>query len=115
MLNVIPLKRVEVFKYLGVIIDSNISWSSHTDYLCNKVSSRIGILKPIMPCLTLPSAQTVYKTTIQPLFDYCGVVWAQVASHHYYDYRDYKIVLEQSSSQWITTPHLHWYVENSTG
>ena len=28
-----------------------------------------------MPCLTLPSAQTVYKTTIQPLFDYCGAVW----------------------------------------
>ena len=46
------------------------SWSSH-----NKVSSRIGILKCIMPCLTLPSAQTVYKSTIQPLFDYCRVVW----------------------------------------
>ena len=28
-----------------------------------------------MPCLTLTSAQTVYKSTIQPLFDYCGVVW----------------------------------------
>ena len=28
-----------------------------------------------MPFLTLPSAQSVYKTTIQPLFDYCGVVW----------------------------------------
>ena len=28
-----------------------------------------------MPRLTLSSAQTVYKTTIQPLFDYCGVVW----------------------------------------
>ena len=51
------------------------SWSSHIDYLCNKVSSRIGILKRIMPCLTLPSAQTMYKSTIQPLFDYCGVVW----------------------------------------
>ena len=75
MLNGIPIKRVEAFKYLGVVIDSNISWSSHTDYLCKKVSARIGILKRIMPCLTLPSAQTVYKTIIQPLFDYCGVVW----------------------------------------
>ena len=75
MLNGIPIKRVEAFKYLGVVIDSNVSWSSHIDYLCKKVSSRIGILKRIMPCLTLPSAQTVYKTTIQSLFDYCGVVW----------------------------------------
>ena len=75
LLNGIPIKRVEAVKYLGVVIDSNISWSSHTDYLCNKISSRIGILKRIMPCLTLPSVQTVYKTTIQPLFDFCGVVW----------------------------------------
>jgi len=75
MLNGTPIKRVEAFKYLGIVIDSNISWSNHTDYLCKKVSSRIGILKRIMHCLTLPSAQTVYKTTIQPIFDYCGVVW----------------------------------------
>ena len=39
MLNGIPIKRFEAFKYLGVVIDSNISWSSHTDYLYNKVSS----------------------------------------------------------------------------
>ena len=50
------------------------SWSSHNDYLGNKVSSRIGIFKRIMPCLTLPSTQTVYKSTIQPLFDCCRVV-----------------------------------------
>ena len=75
MLNGVAIKRVEPFKYLGIVLDSNISWSSHIDNLFNKVSSRIGILEPIMPCLTLPSAQTVYKSTIQPLFDYCGVVW----------------------------------------
>ena len=66
---------LETFKYLRIVLDSNISWSSHVDYLCNKISSRIGILKRIMPCLTLPSAQTVYKSTIQPLVHYCGVVW----------------------------------------
>ena len=74
MLNGVAIKRVETFKYLGIVLDSNISWSSHIDYLCNKVSSRIGILKCIMPCLKLPSAQTVCKSTIQPLFDYCRVV-----------------------------------------
>ena len=41
MLDGIAIKRVETFKYLGVVLDSNISWSSHIDYLCNKVSSRI--------------------------------------------------------------------------
>ena len=75
MLNGVTIKRVETFKYLGIVLNSNISWSSHIAYLYDKVSSRISILKRIMPCLTLPSAQTVYKSAIQPLFDYCGVVW----------------------------------------
>ena len=50
MLNGVAIKRVETFKYLGIVLDSNISWSSYIDYLCNKVFSRIGILKRIMPC-----------------------------------------------------------------
>ena len=75
MLNGIPIKRVEAYRYLGIVIHNNISWASHADYLSKKVSSRIGILKRIMPCLTIPSAQIVYKTTIQPLLDYCGIVW----------------------------------------
>ena len=57
------------------MLDNNISWSEHTEYLCKKTSSRIGILKRTMPFLTMQAAQTVYKTIIEPLFDYCGVVW----------------------------------------
>ena len=75
MLNETPIKKVDTFKYLGIVLDSNISWTGHTEYLCKKASSRIGILKRTMPFLTLQSAQTVYRTIIEPLFDYCGVVW----------------------------------------
>ena len=57
------------------MLDNNISWSEHTEYLCKKTLSRIGILKRTMPFLTMQAAQTVYKTIIEPLFDYCGVVW----------------------------------------
>ena len=71
---------LETFKYLRIVLDSNISWSSHVDYLCNKISSRIGILKRIMPCLTLPSAQTVYKSTIQPLVSSMGCIERDIIS-----------------------------------
>ena len=30
-------------KYLGVIIDTNINWSEHIKYTCNKISNSIGI------------------------------------------------------------------------
>ena len=56
-------------------MDSNISWSAHTDSLCKKVSSRIGLLKRTMPFLSIQTAKMVYKSIIESLFDYCGVVW----------------------------------------
>ena len=35
MLNGVAIKRVETLKYLGIVLDSNMSWSSHIEYLCN--------------------------------------------------------------------------------
>ena len=65
-----------LYKYLGVTVDCNISWAPHVhDKVCKKASSRLGILKRIIPYLSKPTAKLVYNTTIAPIFDYCGVVW----------------------------------------
>ena len=74
-LNDTPIARVESYKYLGVAIDTNLSWSTHTDVLSNKVSSRIGLLRRVRPYLTNFTATLVYNATIAPLFDYCDVIW----------------------------------------
>ena len=34
------IERVDEFKYLGVKLDSSLSWSAHIDYLCKNVSKR---------------------------------------------------------------------------
>ena len=41
------IEKVSVFKYLGIKFDSNMSWSSHIDYLSGNISKRIGIVKRI--------------------------------------------------------------------
>ena len=74
-LNDTPIARVESYKYLGVTIDTNLSWSTHTDVLSNKVSSRIGPLRRLRPYLTNFTATLAYNATIAPLFDYCDVIW----------------------------------------
>ena len=38
------LERIHCAKYLGVLIDENLSWSDHIDCLTNKISSIIGIM-----------------------------------------------------------------------
>ena len=63
-LNDTPIARVKSYKYLGVTIDTNLSWSTHTDVLSNKVSSRIGLLRRVRPYLTNFTATLVYNATI---------------------------------------------------
>ncbi len=40
-----PIKQSSSFKYLGVYVDSALSWSTHVDYICNKVQQRIYFLR----------------------------------------------------------------------
>ena len=37
------IERVDEFKYLGVKLDCQLSWSAHVDYLSKNVSKRTGI------------------------------------------------------------------------
>lgn len=69
------IAKVDTYKYLGVVLDSNISWSAHTDYTCRKASSRIGLLKRTKPFISTSTAKLIYSAIIEPVFDYCGVVW----------------------------------------
>lgn len=69
------INEVESYKYLEVIVDENITWFAHTDYISRNVSARIGLLRRIRPLLTIPTAKLIWNTTISPLLDYCDVVW----------------------------------------
>jgi len=39
----ITLEQEECSKYLGVIIDSNLMWQNHSDYIYNKIIKFVGI------------------------------------------------------------------------
>ena len=69
------ITKVETSKYLGVTLDSNLTWTPHVDKLYSKASSRIGVLRRIRPFLDISTAKLVYSTTILPILDYCDVVW----------------------------------------
>ena len=59
-------ERVTQFSFLGLILQSNMSWSMHTNHISLKVSKALGIiyrLKDVYPLLVL---QTLYNTLILP-------------------------------------------------
>ena len=69
------LNTVDKDKILGVIIDNNLSWTSHVDLLCKKISSNLWLLSRIKEYLNIEQRIQFYKTYIQPDIDYCSLVW----------------------------------------
>ena len=73
------LERVAKFNYLGVVLDENLSWTGHLEYVSSNVSRRLGLLSRIRSCLTLEASKQVYTSLLQPLFDYADVAWVEIS------------------------------------
>lgn len=68
------LTVVAEIKYLGVIVDCNLNFNSHVDYICKKISKKIGILKRVSWYLSINARKTVYNSIILPHFNYCSTI-----------------------------------------
>ena len=42
-----PVKRVDSYKYLGIVLDEKLSWKENTDYKCKRVQSRMYCLRKL--------------------------------------------------------------------
>ena len=69
------LSFVTESKLLGVVVDSNLSWCSHINYIVSKVSPKIGLLGRLRFSLPSNLLTVVYNSIIVPYFDYCDTVW----------------------------------------
>ena len=67
------IKRV---KYLG-LVDENLSWDEHAEYISKTISRNIGIIKRMRSILPHESLTTLYMTLVEPHFRYCDIVWGQ--------------------------------------
>ena len=74
--NTTAIERVDIFKYLGVKFDSNMTWSTHADYLANNISKRIGIIKRVKHFLPYNILTMLSNALVNPHFDYASSVWS---------------------------------------
>ena len=70
------ISQVEYTKFLGVIIDSNLSWKQHINSVANKISKLTGILCKARHFVTRPLLKSIYYALIYPYIFYGNVVWA---------------------------------------
>lgn len=73
-------KNIELvceYKYLGVWIDSNLTFAKHVKSIISNVSFRLKKLSRIQSCITKQTSLLLYKSMIVPLFDYGDVFFDQ--------------------------------------
>ena len=58
-------------KYLGLMIDSNLSWKYHIESICHKISKSIGIIAEIRRYVPRRVLLSVYNSLIVSYLTYC--------------------------------------------
>ena len=69
------IKRIRVYKFLGIQINDTLTWKDHIDFIISKLLGRSTSL-----FLPTPLRILFCKSYIMPIFDYCDVVWQQCTS-----------------------------------
>ena len=67
----IPLDCKNYVKYLGILIDSNLSWKIHIEYIALKISKIVGLiakLRHFVPLHTLFKYLSVFNLSLYHLW-----------------------------------------------
>ena len=67
--------EVDNTKFLGVIIDSKLTWKDHITYVTNKIDKNIGVLIKCRKVFNEKTLITLYYSFIYPYLSYCIHVW----------------------------------------
>ena len=70
------LEEVKIFKYLGVLLTNNLSWSDHISELCSKARQILGLLYRQFYNNTNPATlKQLYISLVRPHLEYAAQVW----------------------------------------
>ena len=74
-INNTSVEIVGEFKFLGIFIDKHLKWSTHIEFIANKVSKYIGVINRLKHTLPPRVLLTLYNTLILPHLNYGLVLW----------------------------------------
>ena len=65
--------------FLGVLVDKNLTWKYHIDYIASKISGVVGIIAPLRHSVPLNTLIQIYRFLIFPYTYYETAAWGQAA------------------------------------
>ena len=69
---VLPVSSQKCF---GIYLDERLAFDAHIEDLCKKICSVIDVLRRIKPFVSKDPLLKLYKSLIQPYFEYCSPLW----------------------------------------
>jgi hypothetical protein len=75
IINKEAVDEVQQVKYLGILIDSQLTFKYHIDELNKKISRAIGVLYKLRPFVTSKILSNVYYAIVYPFLLYGIVIW----------------------------------------
>ena len=70
------IERVHQYKYLGVWISDDLTWSKHIESVCSRSRRLLGyIFRTFSPHCSPDSILHIYKTQVLPILNYACIVW----------------------------------------
>ena len=69
------MNNVTCFKYLGILVSSDFTWTNHVEYMAGKINQRLGLLRRIKHLLRFGARILFYKSLVMPLFEYADLAW----------------------------------------
>ena len=71
------IDQVSTFNFLGLHINSQLTWQTHTDENSKKISRVIGLIYKLQYILPQKILLSLYNTLILPQINYCILLWGK--------------------------------------
>ena len=85
VINQIKIQEVKEAKFLGVIIDNKLKWSSHIMYISKKIAKGIGIILKSRKVFDNETLLSLYHCSVYPYLHYYIHVWCKAYNTHLND------------------------------
>ena len=76
-----PIEQTASAKFLGVIVDENLTWKYHIEALRTKMTRNAGILFKMKGILPQAVLKTLYHCFVQSHLNHCPLVWGMGSKH----------------------------------
>ena len=78
----VALECKESVRYLGVIIDNNLSWKHHIDHVAIKINQTVGLICKLRHFLPRHTLLTIYRSLVTPYLTYGLMAMGQAYKSH---------------------------------